>query len=206
MLRRECVRKIIDIEINSCWISSRIYSLTDTVNSIYIRPEKSTELRHRILCRRHGNKNKLWQNAGNLIQIQSSAPKKPNDSAGIQWNSDQPSQSGQISRCDDRWQFKFQSASRIVGQKPWRTSMHCTRYSAESRLSTKLKLTLHKTIIRPKITYASPSWDNISSTAMNKLQLMQNKILKSILGLPRTFSTHPITQYCQHRLGPGHNS
>lgn len=60
----------------------------------------------------------------------------------------------------------------------------------KSRLSTPLKLTLFKSVIRPKITYASPVWDSISKTALNKLQLVQNKILKSIMGYPRTFSTH----------------
>lgn len=64
--------------------------------------------------------------------------------------------------------------------------------SNRSRLSTRLKLLLYKTVIRPKITYASPAWENISCTTMNKLQVMQNKILKSILGLHRTFPTHQL--------------
>ena len=40
---------------------------------------------------------------------------------------------------------------------------------SRSKLSTQLKLTLYKSIIRPKITYASPAWDGISYSNTMKL-------------------------------------
>lgn len=51
------------------------------------------------------------------------------------------------------------------------------------------KLILYKTVIRPKITYASPVWINTATTNINKLQVIQNKILKCIHGVPRNFPT-----------------
>lgn len=61
---------------------------------------------------------------------------------------------------------------------------------SRSKLSTVNKLTLYKTVIRPKITYAAPAWICTNETNIKKLQRTQNKILKTILGLPRTFSTN----------------
>lgn len=61
---------------------------------------------------------------------------------------------------------------------------------SRSKLSTVNKLTLYKTVIRPKITYGAPAWICTSETNIKKLQRTQNKILKTILGLPRTFSTN----------------
>lgn len=58
-----------------------------------------------------------------------------------------------------------------------------------SYLLTCNKLILYKTIIRPKITYASPVWMNASMSNINKLQVLQNKILKCIHNVPRNFPT-----------------
>lgn len=62
--------------------------------------------------------------------------------------------------------------------------MHC-----RSKLSTSNKLTLYKAIIRPKIAYAAPVWHMMNQSNMGKLQVTQNKILKTIHGLPRRFPT-----------------
>lgn len=58
-----------------------------------------------------------------------------------------------------------------------------------SRLSTANKLILYKTMIRPKITYAAPVWISTNTTNIRNLQRTQNKILKTILGVERTFPT-----------------
>lgn len=58
-----------------------------------------------------------------------------------------------------------------------------------SMLSTESKLMLYKTIIRPKMTYASPVWIGTSRTNHEKLKVTQNKILKCIHNVPRTFPT-----------------
>lgn len=60
---------------------------------------------------------------------------------------------------------------------------------SRSKLSTTNKMILYKTVIRPKITYASSVWFGMSQSNMSKLQVTQNKILKSIHGLPRRFPT-----------------
>lgn len=59
-----------------------------------------------------------------------------------------------------------------------------------SKLSTTNKLLLYKAMIRPKFTYASPAWSSTHQSNINKLQRTQNKILKTIFGLPRNFPTH----------------
>jgi hypothetical protein len=44
-------------------------------------------------------------------------------------------------------------------------------------LSSKIKLTLHKALIRRVITYACPTWELIADTYLLKLQRLQNKVL-----------------------------
>ncbi len=63
---------------------------------------------------------------------------------------------------------------------------------SRSKLSTTNKMLLYKSVIRPKITYASPVWYGMSQSNLNKLQVTQNKILKTIHGLPRRFSTRTL--------------
>jgi len=58
-----------------------------------------------------------------------------------------------------------------------------------SKLSTESKLTLYKVIIRPKITYGSPVWITTSQSNLKKLKVTQNKILKCIHNVRRTFPT-----------------
>ena len=53
-----------------------------------------------------------------------------------------------------------------------------------STLNTENKMLLFKTALRPIYAYASPILTTIANTHINKLQIMQNKILKMILNLP----------------------
>lgn len=75
-----------------------------------------------------------------------------------------------------------------------RKSLNCFRslyplLCRKSKLSTENKLILYKSIIRPRLMYASPVWKNSATIHLNKLQLVQNKILKCIHGVSRRFPT-----------------
>lgn len=59
-----------------------------------------------------------------------------------------------------------------------------------SGLSTKNKLLLYKTCVRPIFTYACPVWSNIAApTNLKCLQTLQNKAVKLSLGLPMRTAT-----------------
>lgn len=68
-------------------------------------------------------------------------------------------------------------ASRVKALNNFKASYPLLHW--RSKLSTSNKLTLYKTVIRPKITYASPVRADTNQTNMNKLQTAQNKILNS---------------------------
>lgn len=70
----------------------------------------------------------------------------------------------------------------------------------KSRMSTVNKLILYRTVILPKMTYASPVWSSTAATNLNKLQLIQNKILKCVHGAPKTFPT--ITLHAISNIAP----
>jgi hypothetical protein len=53
------------------------------------------------------------------------------------------------------------------------------------RLTVKIKLILHKVLIRSVISYASPAWEFAADTHLKKLQGLQNKVLRTIGNLPR---------------------
>lgn len=59
----------------------------------------------------------------------------------------------------------------------------------KSRLTTKNKLLIFKTIMRPIITYAFPIWRGAAKCHTRKLQIIQNKCLKIIFKLPWRYST-----------------
>lgn len=46
-------------------------------------------------------------------------------------------------------------------------------------------MTLHKTLIRPVMTYASPAWGHCAKSHIKQLQVLQNKILRIITKVPR---------------------
>lgn len=63
----------------------------------------------------------------------------------------------------------------------------------KSKLSTINKLLLYKVAIRPINTYASPIFNHIAKCHIKKLQIFQNKTLKTILNVPwhtRTVTVH----------------
>ena len=64
-----------------------------------------------------------------------------------------------------------------------------------SKLCLKNKLLIFKQIFRPTMLYAVPIWTSCCLTRKNKLQRIQNNILKMILKRPPWFSTSEL-----HRL------
>ena len=56
----------------------------------------------------------------------------------------------------------------------------------KSNMNTKSKITLYKSGNRPTLTYASEIWNNISKSRINRLESLQNKILRKILHEPFT--------------------
>lgn len=70
--------------------------------------------------------------------------------------------------------------------------------SKTSKLSSKNKNILYKSVIRPVMTYGCPVWYQAATTHIKKLQVIQNKSLKLINKLPWRFSTkllHQSTRY-----------
>lgn len=61
-----------------------------------------------------------------------------------------------------------------------------------SKLSHINKNVIYKSIIRPIMTYGCPVWSGAARTHIKKLQIIQNKQLKLINGLPWRFSTHQL--------------
>lgn len=58
-----------------------------------------------------------------------------------------------------------------------------------STLNLDNKLIIYKVIFQALMLYGAPVWAQCAVSHINKLQVMQNKILKMILNLPRHFST-----------------
>jgi hypothetical protein len=52
------------------------------------------------------------------------------------------------------------------------------------RLSTNIKFTLHKALIKSAMTYVCPAWEFAAETHLLKLQLVQNKVLRTIGNFP----------------------
>jgi hypothetical protein len=53
------------------------------------------------------------------------------------------------------------------------------------RLSANIKLTLHKALIRSVMTYACLAWEFVAESHLLKLQLLQNRVLRTIGNFPR---------------------
>lgn len=53
-----------------------------------------------------------------------------------------------------------------------------------SKLSLDNKLLLYKTSVRPVLTYASPVWGNAATSTIYRLQVLQNKVLRTITDSP----------------------
>jgi hypothetical protein len=68
----------------------------------------------------------------------------------------------------------------MIEAKAFRTFIRAYSLFKSERLSTNIKLTLHKALIRSVMTYASPAWEFAADTHLIKLQLLQNKILRTL--------------------------
>jgi hypothetical protein len=53
------------------------------------------------------------------------------------------------------------------------------------RLSTNIKVTLYKALVRSVMTYACPTWELVADTYLLKLQRLQDKVLRNIGKFPR---------------------
>jgi hypothetical protein len=71
----------------------------------------------------------------------------------------------------------------MIEAKVFRTFIRI--YLKSERLSAKIKLTLHKALIRKVIMYACPAWELAADTYLLKLQRLQKKVLRTIGNFPR---------------------
>jgi hypothetical protein len=61
-----------------------------------------------------------------------------------------------------------------------------------SKMNVKNKIILYKVALRPILMYCCPIWSKCALTHRNKIQIIQNKFLKTILNLPWYFSTREL--------------
>jgi hypothetical protein len=73
----------------------------------------------------------------------------------------------------------------MIEAKAFRTFIRVYFLFESERLSTNIKLTLHKALIRCAITYDSPALEFAADTHLIILQRLQNKILRTIGNFPR---------------------
>jgi hypothetical protein len=69
--------------------------------------------------------------------------------------------------------------------KAFRTFIRIYSLFRNVRLSAKIKLTLHKALIRSVMAYACPALELAADTYILKLQRLQNKVLRTIRNFPR---------------------
>jgi hypothetical protein len=73
----------------------------------------------------------------------------------------------------------------MIEAKAFRTFIGIYSLFKSKQLSASIKLTLHKVLIRPVMTYAYPTWDFSADAHLIKLQCLQNKVLRTIGNFPR---------------------
>jgi hypothetical protein len=78
----------------------------------------------------------------------------------------------------------------IIEAKAIRTFIRIYSLLKSERLNAKIKLTLHKALIRTVITYACPAWELAADTYLLKLQRLQNKVLRTIGNIARCTPVH----------------
>ncbi|KAK7791576.1 hypothetical protein R5R35_002865 [Gryllus longicercus] len=66
-----------------------------------------------------------------------------------------------------------------------------------STLNTKCQILLYKSIILPTLTYACPVWGNAAPTTIQKLQIVQNKVLRKSIKAPWFIPNHQIHRELQ---------
>jgi hypothetical protein len=73
----------------------------------------------------------------------------------------------------------------MIEAKAFRTFIRISSLLKSECLSAKIKLTLHKALVRTVITYACTAWELAADTYLLKLQRLQNKVLRIIAHFPR---------------------
>jgi len=71
-----------------------------------------------------------------------------------------------------------------------RRSRRVTSVNIYQQKRVTFKLTLHKLLIRPILTYATPVWSNASNTNYRHLQTLQSKCLRVIGNYPKRNPIH----------------
>jgi hypothetical protein len=73
----------------------------------------------------------------------------------------------------------------MIEAKAFRTFIRIFSLYKSERLSSNIKLTIHKALIMRFMTYACPAWEFAADNHLLKLQRLQNKILPTIGNFPR---------------------
>jgi hypothetical protein len=76
----------------------------------------------------------------------------------------------------------------MIEAKAFRTFIRIYSLFKSELLSTDIKLTLHKALIRSVMTYAYPAWEFAAESHLLKLQRLQNKVLRITDNFPRRTS------------------
>jgi hypothetical protein len=76
----------------------------------------------------------------------------------------------------------------MIEAKAFRTFIRIYSQLKSERLSSNIKLTLHKALIRSVMTYACPAWEFAAECHLLKLQRLQNNVLCTIGNFPKCTS------------------
>jgi hypothetical protein len=76
----------------------------------------------------------------------------------------------------------------MIEAKAFRIFIRIYSLFKSERLSANIKLTLHKALIRSVITYACPAWEFAAEYHLQKLQRLQNRVLRTTGNFPRRTS------------------
>jgi hypothetical protein len=82
----------------------------------------------------------------------------------------------------------METSHRTIDAKASRTFIRIHPIFKSERLSTSIKLTLHKALIRSAIIYACPAWEFEAGAHLLKLQRLQDKVRRSSGNFPRRTS------------------
>jgi hypothetical protein len=82
------------------------------------------------------------------------------------------------------WRLHIQ----MIETKAFRTFIRIYSFFKSKRLSTNIKLTVHKALIRSVMIYASPAWEFAAESHLLKLQRLQNRIFRTIGNYPKRTS------------------
>jgi hypothetical protein len=76
------------------------------------------------------------------------------------------------------------SRARENSRSGWFVDKLNSLVNRRSKLSTKNKITIYRTIIRPAMMYSVAVWGNVAHTQLQKLQVVQNKFLRAAFNAP----------------------